>query len=121
MKSIKTLACALLIAVSINTAKAGVGFGQGAVQNIMNRGNIILTTAGVGAGVFSVWAGVNLVRYGVWGWGSFLILLNEHDVISVDEMEALEGLEVSQKEALLEIMASDMTREEKDAEIAELF
>lgn len=120
-RAMKSLACALLVAMSVNTASAGVGFAYGTVRNIMDRGNMLLTTAGAGAAVFSVYAGVNLVRYGVWGWGSFLILLNENDVISVEGMEALQELEVSQKEAIVEILGSDLTREEKEAELALVF
>ncbi len=119
-KSLLSLAMISMFYLSTNIANAGVGLTSRAVKNLAD-GNVLASAIGGGLGAASIVHGVRLVQSGRVGWGVFFLVLAENDVISSDDVQALEGLDVSSKEAFLEIISSDESEEAKAEMLAALF
>lgn len=116
--SFKTLALATLIMAG--TAHAGGGLAVGSIRNLA-KGNILAAAIGGGLGAASITHGVRLVQRGRVGWGVFFIILEEQNVINSDDVKVLNNADIATKEAFLEIISSDLTTEEKEAELVALF
>lgn len=124
MKTLKTLACASVLALSMNTVKtanAGVGLAWESIQNV-SSGRYLLTAVGGGMAVASIRYAVESVINGQYAFGAFFLILKENNVITNADYDLLINAEVSTQEAFAEIMASEeMTAEEKQEELAVLF
>lgn len=118
---VKTLALTSMLAASITGAQAGAGILFDTARSVIKHPRSLMMMVGGTTATISITYGVNMVRYGSWPLGALLILLNENDVISTEGVEALEGAEVSVKEAFLDIIASDLSEQEKLDELSELF
>jgi len=116
--SIKTLALATLIMAG--TAHAGGGLAMGSIRNLA-KGNILSAAIGGGVGAATIMQGVRLVQKGRIGWGVFFIILEEQNVINSEDVKVLNDADISTKEAFLEIISSELSTEEKEAELAALF
>ena len=120
-KSIKAIALAGLLSVSVNQATAGVGLGSGAIANLA-QGRFLWAAAGGALTYLSVNHGINLIQSGRIGWGVFFIILQDNDLIGAEDVELLNSVEVSTKEAFLEIISNkEMSAEEKEELLSELF
>jgi hypothetical protein len=119
-KSLLTLAITSMMFLSAYNANAGVGLSTRAVKNLAD-GHVLASAIGGGLGAASIVHGVRLVQSGRVGWGVFFLVLAENEVISSDDVQALEGLDVSSKEAFLEIISSEESEEAKAEMLAALF
>lgn len=117
--SLRTLTLGALLTAGIN-AHAGVGLGLGAISNLAN-GRILSAAIGGGLGAASIAHGANLVNSNRIGWGTFFLILEEQDVITAADAEVLNAADVATKQAFLDIIASDLSQAEKEAELAALF
>jgi hypothetical protein len=119
-KSIRTLALASLMTLSLSNAHAGAGLSVGAINNLA-QGNVLAAAIGGGLGAASIVHGVNLVQRGRIGWGVFFLILAEQNVIADSDIAVLEGLDVASKEAFLEIISSEESTEAKQEMLKALF
>ena len=115
----KSLALAALMTVGLN-AYAGAGLAVGSIVNLAS-GNFLVSAIGGGLGTASILHGVRLVQNGKMGWGVFFLILEEKEVINSSDVEVLAGADVATKEAFLEIISSEISAEQKEAELAALF
>ena len=121
MKTLKTLACASVLALSMNVSKAGLGLAWESVTSIAH-GHYLLASMGTALSVASIRTAIYAISYGQISYGAFFLVLKENNVITGQDLELLNNAEVSVKEAFVEIMTSEeMTAEEKQEELSSLF
>lgn len=118
-KGIRLLTLAALMSIGLN-AHAGAGLSVGAIANLA-QGNFLASAIGGGLGAASIVHGVNLVQKGKIGWGVFFLILADEKVIANEDVAALEGLDVANKEAFLEIITSEEAPEAKEVALKALF
>jgi hypothetical protein len=109
-----------LMSLSLNVANAGIGLSSNAISNLA-KGEVLAAAIGGGLGAASIIHGVNLVEKGKVGWGVFFLVLEENDVINSKDFEFLSNLDISEKEALAEIIKSDESEEAKKDMLKALF
>lgn len=109
-----------LMSLSLNVANAGIGLSSNAISNLA-KGEVLAAAIGGGLGAASIIHGVNLVEKGKVGWGVFFLVLEENDVINSKDFEFLSNLDISEKEALAEIIKSDESEEVKKDMLKALF
>jgi hypothetical protein len=120
MNVFKSLSLAILMTIGVNTANAGIGLAAGSINNLAN-GHVLAAAIGGGLGAGSIAHGVRLVQKGRIGWGVFFLILEEQNVITTADVDVLNNADVATKEAFLEIISSDMSSAEKEAELTALF
>jgi len=120
LNKIKFLTLSTLLTLTLSQAFAGVGLSSYALKNLAS-GKILSAAIDGGLGAASIAGGVRLVQRGRVGWGVFFLVLAEQNVISNDDVAALEGLDVSSKEAFLEIISSEESEETKQELLKALF
>lgn len=118
-KLLKSIVLGSVLTMSIS-ANAGVGLSIGAISN-MAKGEFGAAAIGGGLGAGSIVLGLNRLNSGRIGWGVFFLILAENNMITSQDAAILSDLDVSVKEALAEILASDEASEIKEQKMNELF
>ena len=108
-----------MLTLSLNSF-AGAGLSIVALKNFAN-GHILSAAIGGGLGAASLSAGLGMISTGSVGWGTFFAILEREEIMSSDDREVLENADLATREAFLEIIGSDLSQEEKEEALVELF
>jgi len=112
-KVLSSFVVASTILLSVN-ANAGVGLSASAITALSKSSSNVLGAAilgGLGAG--SIVHGVRLVNNGRIGWGVFFLILKENNLVTSQDAEVLNKLDVATQEAIVDISLSQDSEESK--------
>lgn len=115
----KKVILSLLLALSLKSF-AGVGLSVNAVRNFSN-GYLLSAAIGGGLGAASISSGLGMIATGRVGWGTFFTVLEREEIINATDREVLENADLATREVFLEIIGSDLSQEEKEEALLELF
>ena len=118
-KSLGALLIATTLFVNTPNAEAGIGLSANALNCLVTESYLGAAITG-GLGAASIVHGVSLATRGRIGWAVFFIVLKEKNVLSDQDTQILEGLDVSTQEAMMSILSSDLSQDEKNASLQEL-